>query len=132
MLAFIFIGSNLGLAMGNHFCGGHSMGAEVILGHEDLSCGMMPEAPAHHDDQPHDQNIHPIPCCANEFQSLNIEDEFQSATIKVTADQVATLTPPIEVLDFSSLFSSTNNSHAAYSPPIRTGDVTILLQVFRI
>lgn len=131
ILAFIFLGSNLGLAMGTHFCGGHVMETEVILGHADLSCGMMPESPAHHADHPHDQNIHAIPCCANEFQSLNIQDDFQSSSLKVVVEEIAALLPIIEVPDFTNLFP-TNNPLPLYSPPIRTGEVTILFQVFRI
>ncbi len=131
ILAFIFLGSNLGFAMGTHFCGGHAMGTEVLLGHADLSCGMMPELPAHHFDHPRDQTIHSIPCCANEFQSLKIQDDFQSSTLKVIVEEGAALTPILEVPCFSNFFP-TNHTPPLYSPPIRTGEVTILLQVFRI
>ncbi len=131
ILAFVFLCSNLGFAMGTHFCGGHAMGTEVMLGHTDLSCGMMPEIPAHHSDHQHDQSIDSIPCCANEFQSLNIQDDFQSSALKVVVEQATAFLPIIEVPVFSNLLP-TNTPLPLYSPPIRTGEVTILFQVFRI
>lgn len=129
MLAFIFLGSNLGLAMGTHFCGGHAMDTEVILGHADLSCGMMPEVVSDIDHS--HSSIHTIPCCANEFQSLKIQDDFQSSTIKVMLEQVATFTPVVEFPDFSTHFLF-YNTRQVYTPPIRTDEVTVLFQIFRI
>lgn len=130
ILAFVFLGSNLGLAMGTHFCGGHAMESAVILGYEDLSCGMMPEPPSHHDGH-HDQNIDSIPCCANEFQSLQIADDFQNSVAKVFVEHVSVLAPLFVIADFSNtVVNSSFNTH--YAPPIRTDEVTTLFQIFRI
>ncbi len=131
ILALLFIGSNLGLAMGTHFCGGLAMGAEVLLGHTELSCGMMPELPSHHADHPHDQNIKSIPCCANEFKSLHIEDDFEHVASSILVEQVAIHTPLFVIADFSNIVGEDYSFHA-YSPPIRTEAVSILFQVFRI
>ena len=129
IIAFVFLGSNLGFAVGTHFCGGHAMEAEVMLGHKDLSCGMMPEITPHHEDHPH-QVLNTIPCCQNEFQSFQLDEDFDYAIAKTLIQPITTLVRLFVVADFS--LSTSSSSVTSYTPPIPQGDVNIHFQVFRI
>lgn len=128
ILAFVFLGSNLGFAVGTHFCGGHAMETEVMLGYDDLSCGMMPEAAV---DTNHEHpSIHSVPCCLNEFSSLQIEDDFDSAP-KATLQATAILISLFVVADYTFDFNPKSN-FILHAPPALPDDVSIRLQVFRI
>lgn len=129
IIAFVFLGSNLGFAVGTHFCGGHAMEAEVMLGHKDLSCGMMPETTTHHEDHQH-QVLDTIPCCQNEFQSFQLEEDFDYSIVKTLIQPVSTFVSLFVVANFS--LSTTSYSVTAYTPPLPQEDVSILFQVFRI
>ena len=129
ILAFIFLGSNLGFAVGTHFCGGHAMDAEVVLGHTDLSCGMMPEVtPAPHQ---HKQSLNTIPCCKNEFQSLQLEDDLQNTLTKIAPEPIASLAP-LFVLATPTTTVDAPHSFLSHTRPLRTEKVIVLIQVFRI
>ena len=129
ILAFIFLGSNLGFAVGTHFCGGHAMDTKVVLGHEDLSCGMMPEMLA--DPEYTHTTLHTVPCCENEFQSLQLNNEFQNTLVKVAVEPVAALSPLFVLADFSCSIAITPIVPDDTSPK-RSEEISLLLQVFRI
>ena len=55
------------------------MDSAVALGRVDLSCGMGMDLPEESNDE---TSFHGAPCCENEFVSIEIDDEFNSAVEK--------------------------------------------------
>ena len=129
-LALVLLISNVGLTMGTHFCGGHAVKHELMLGPADLNCG-MPDMDQEH--APVEGTFFEAPgCCDNEYQTLEIEDDF-----KVSLEQLQ-ISPDFIIVYF---YTSLDSDLAAgrqqriptdYSPPLLLRDLPVLNQVFRI
>jgi len=124
---------NLGLAIATHYCGGTAVESQLVHGHEILDCGMnnMDEQPCP-SEQIHALQLKKTPCCENEYQSLDLEDDYE-----LTVPQLSLSLEFIAAFAVSFLtvvFPSENqpSQYANYSPPLIEQDIAILYQVFLI
>lgn len=135
VMALVLIVANLGLTISTHYCQGEALESKINLTPSDLECGMadMENSCAlpveHHNDETHIDNI---PCCENEYQSIqSTEDFIQDATpVTFNVDFAATIVYVTLNLD---LFPKSTQQHYSeyHSPPIEK-DIQVLFQTFLI
>ena len=128
-LALVFLSSNLGFALGTHFCGSHAVESKIILGQADLDCGMgMMEM---NDSQSKALAIK-TGCCENVFQDLKINDDFKSG-FKVHSPDVQFAL--LFAVTYNELFVTSDEvtiSFIKYDPPPLERDIPVLVQSFRL
>jgi len=129
LLALIFLSSNLGFALGTHFCGDHAFESKIVLGTADLDCGMgMMEMKSSHSKALSKKKG----CCENVFHDLKIKDNFNPGLkVKSPEAQFAVLF----AITYNELFLSVNEvevNFIDYSPPPLEKDIPILIQSFRL
>lgn len=127
-LAFILLLSNVGFTMGTHFCGGLPVKSELMIGHSHLDCGM---GEMERQDCGDDLQVKAKPCCENQYQTLEIEDDFKvsKASLDLSPVFVVAYIESFLNLAFS---DSTKTQYVNYSPPLLLRDIPVLNQVFLI
>lgn len=131
----MLLASHMNLAIGTHFCGGEAIETKIMLGDAQLGCGMPDmEEPCDDSEKSNTNEVHfeNVPCCENEYQTVQVTDEF----VKNTALQSFNV-------DFVLAFIYTNlnldlfpkSAHQFYteyiSPPLEK-DIQVLFQTFLI
>ena len=104
------------------------MDSVVALGHVDLDCGMGMDS---NDDQSDETSFRRVPCCNNEFVSVEIDDQFDQKTSTesanfINAPSLLLYEIPVKVVENS------NSKNVHYIPPPPDVDLTILHQVFLV
>ena len=123
--------SHLGFAVGTHYCGGLAVEAKLMIGHEHLDCGMADmdkECESKSDGKTH---LDKIPCCENEYLTIEVEDEFKPSVEQTTFSFEFVAAIVVSYLDLFSV-DEENGQLAEYDPPLVTEDISILHQVFII
>ena len=131
MLVFLMLTSHLGFAVGTHYCGGLAVEAKLMIGHEHLDCGMADmdkECESKSDGKTH---LDKIPCCENEYLTIEVEDEFKPSVEQTTFSFEFVAAIVVSYLDLFSV-DEENGQLAEYDPPLVTEDISILHQVFII
>ncbi|NJN42793.1 MAG: hypothetical protein HC811_11735 [Flammeovirgaceae bacterium] len=130
-LAFILLASNIGLALTTHFCGGHAVENNLVIGISDLRCAMqeMEEDAG----LPHSENgtfFSPQPCCDNDYKIFQLEEDVETPHLFSTSN----LSPFVvqDVLNNAIQSQTFTLDYTSYSPPRLTHEVVISYQVFRI
>lgn len=84
ILSFLLVVSNISLTYATHFCGGKAIESQLMLGSQDLTCGMiMPESTCENmtdecsDPNPSELNNN---CCDNEYIQLTTDDDFNTVS----------------------------------------------------
>lgn len=124
--------SNLGFAIATHYCGGTAVESKLILGNENLDCGMNVEKQPCQSEQSHASQLKKVPCCENKYQSLDLESDYELTVLQpnISLEFIAAFA----VSFLSIIFPSENDTaqYADYSPPPIEQDIAILYQVFLI
>ncbi len=119
----------MGFAIGTHFCGGMAVETELMIGYQHLDCGMGMasdcETPSDSDSILMDKH-----CCDNDYYSVEVEEDFQSAesTVEINVEFVAAYVITL-------LYSASEQdlpTYINYDPPLVSEDISILHQVFII
>lgn len=118
--------------MAVHYCGGKAVETKFALGHPDLHCG-MPQMTSHCESKPSEETpTHQKPCCENEYQSLDQDDQYAPQTIQESLNPEFVVT---YVVALCSIFYSPENDQANelhYTPPLIARDVPVFVQSFLI
>jgi hypothetical protein len=131
-LLFIFLAGHSGFAMATHYCGGLVMATQIVVGHIQLHCGMSNMVKDCDTDVSEKNHNKKKPCCENEYQSLDQEDEFQpqvmysSISLEFVPDFFNTL------IERSYALENDKVAYSNYSPPLIEGDIQVLVQSFLI
>lgn len=123
---------NSGFAVVTHYCGGKAVDSKIVIGHGELHCGMPDMKGDCKNESSTENHFKKKPCCENEYQSLDLEDEFQPQVIdsSINLEFVAAF--------FMTLIGRTYNSendkaeYLNYFPPLIERDITVLVQSFLI
>ncbi|WP_257670434.1 HYC_CC_PP family protein [Parapedobacter tibetensis] len=138
LLSMTLLVSYLGFAMSTHFCGGYAVKSTLSLGNAHLNCGMATEQSGsmegeYDNNQDHNTRFMPKPCCENQHQLLQLDDDFkvQSPSIDVNLNFIVAY---VQTYIGSFLFSreAKAQQYANYSPPLLKQDTQILFQSFLI
>lgn len=122
----------MGFAVATHYCGGLAVESQLVFGHEALDCGMA--------NMDKDCEIPPLegmhltkkPCCQNEYQSLNLEDDFKPTITQSTVNVEFVAAFIISFLQLPLFSTNEESQYANYSPPLIDQDIPVLHQVFLI
>ena len=135
VMAFVLVASNLGLTLSTHYCQGEALESQINLTPVDLGCGMTDMVNScalpleHHDDETHIDNI---PCCENEYQTIQPTEDFIQETTPITFNVDFAIALVYTTLNLDLFPNSTQHFYTAYhSPPIEK-DIQVLFQTFLI
>lgn len=128
-LALLLLLGNIGLTVGTHFCGGHAVASEMMIGEKHLDCGMgMMDMSSHGDEGTHFSKS----CCENQYVSIESEELFKQEL----SEKVAPVFVAVAVAKFLFSFDVERNFQQLgfkdTSPPLPDQDIQVLHQVFRI
>jgi hypothetical protein len=127
-LSLILLLSNVGFTMGTHFCGGHAVISELMIGEEHLDCGMAMVEKSVSDKL----SISAPNCCANQYLSPSTDDaEKKDAKINSTIS-VEFLAFAFAIYRIDSPSTSTPSSFLPKDPPLPDLDFQSVHQVFLI
>lgn len=122
----------MGFAVVTHYCAGLAVDFKLTLQQGELDCGMsdMDQKPCKSKPS-HTQEIAKQDCCVNEYQFLELEENFERSVVTgINLDFVVAFVHSFLGWTISSNnFSSYNTNYSA--PPIEQ-DIAVLYQVFRI
>ena len=128
--ALILLVSNMGFAMAVHYCGGLAVESQLMVGHYPLDCG-MPDMDM--EDEPiKDIQLNPQDCCDNQYQFLDVDDDFLSAHLSLSFNVDLFITFIHTWLNVVLLSEADKPQYASYSPPLLLRDIPVLHQVFLI
>ena len=121
----------MGIAYGQHFCGGHLMNSMLTFSEAALDCGME-KTPATCEKETSKPDLHEKNCCDTEMHQVQTDDNFSAPHFQLELHKnfiVAFVS--VFVFDpFEATFSRTETIH--YFPPPIDKDVQVLYQVFLI
>ena len=123
---------NSGLAIATHYCGGFAVKSQIVVGHTELNCGMSNMDKSCETDSSKEGYIKKKPCCANEFQSLELEDEFQPPVIESSLNLKFVAAFVITFTNSTNASKAVKAGHKNYSPPLIERDIPVLIQSFLI
>ena len=118
----------MGFTFATHYCGGRAVKSKMMLGNNDLGCGMVQVSC---DKEGTGTTVKKKNCCSNKYLSIGVEGEQNSVKTKVSINPVFVAA---FVYTFIKVFSLDVNGYRFldYSTPIVLKDITILFQNFRI
>lgn len=123
----------MGFAVATHYCGGMAVESKLVFGDHNLDCGMadMDQKPCTTDPSTLPE-IKKKPCCENEYQSLDVEDDYKPSIVYsgISLDFVVAFT--YAFFDWTGPSQSLSSQYANYYPPPIEQDIAVLYQVFRI
>lgn len=123
----------MGFALATHYCSGLAVESKLVFGHEELACGMekIEEPTCHSAPEPKSEEKG---CCENEYQSLDVEDEFKpSTTIFLSNIQIEYAAIIVTVfLGLPFPIEEQVSKYTHYLPPLIEQDKHVLFQVFLI
>jgi len=114
--------------MATHSCEGQIVESKIVIGKTILDCGMMDESKSE------SSNSLNKNCCHNQYQSLQVNDDFGGNT-NIELPSVQAYFLPAFVYTFllpQQLVSDNLVEGLDYSPPHYKQDLSVLLQNFRI
>ncbi|WP_306639760.1 HYC_CC_PP family protein [Sanyastnella coralliicola] len=129
-LSVLMLTSNVGITLATHYCGGKAVKTSIMLGQEDLSCGMTemePYCEKHHESP----TITSKSCCENQYVRFEIEDDYRSSSIVEIPLQIGFIAAFI--IGYINLYffdASTEAEYLKYSPPLLDLDIPVFIQSF--
>ncbi len=145
LLAFIFLATNLPLAITTHFCSGQAVESALVLKGNTVDCGMNKISKMKTTSctnifttQTLKDELKKTPCCQNHSQVFEITDDYNnSSELSIPTDyssfQIFFVTAFIKTF-FDWFFSDFEFSvnYLIPSPPLLKQDIVILFQCFLI
>ncbi len=121
-----------GLAMATHYCGGMEVESRIVVGHTELHCGMSNMERYCSTNLSKGNHFKNKPCCENEFQSFDLEDEFQHQVIEISVNLefVAVFFITIAYRTYST--ENDKEVYLNYFPPPLERNILVLVQSFLI
>ncbi|MDF1546739.1 MAG: hypothetical protein P1P88_02880 [Bacteroidales bacterium] len=121
--------------MGTHFCGGEAVETKIILGETHLGCVLVDmEEPC--DDSEHSNNnqvrFNNIPCCQNEFQTIDSTDEFVKDATQTVFNVDFAVAFLYTSLNLDLLPKATHQFYTEYNSPPLEKDIQVFFQTFLI
>jgi hypothetical protein len=125
----------MSFVIGTHYCGGEAVETKVMFDKTHLGCGMPDmdiscEEPIQTNTR--DVTIEKIPCCENEFQTIQATDEFVKDITPVTFSVDFAVAFIYATANNELLSNSAPQSFTDFSPPPLEKDIQILFQTFLI
>ncbi|MBC8265809.1 MAG: hypothetical protein H8E84_02485 [Flavobacteriales bacterium] len=131
LLACIFLFSNIGFTISNHYCGGSIAESALSIGKSDVGCGMETDGKMKCQKKSHQNSYSKTPCCADEYLQFNINENYTTFT---TVEENINITfIAAFVVSCSNLYYFNNSKileYLAYSHPPPKQNAQALFQSF--
>lgn len=135
ILSLITIANPMSLSIGTHFCGGIAIEKKILLGDLHLGCDMpnMEEScDKSTDAKGIEHSFENTPCCQNEFQTVQVTDEFVNIVDQQSFNFDYAVAIISTIIDLDIPAKSTPKFFAEYISPPLEKDVQVLFQTFLI
>lgn len=83
LLVGLLLFSKVGFSISTHFCGGFAVAQEIVVGHTNVGCGMEMDDDFIAPTPSHESQIYNMPCCDDEIQHLQVDQEKSTSSIDV-------------------------------------------------
>lgn len=127
-LAIYFLATSVGFGVNTHFCDGEAVKSALQLTQYELSCGMKMEATSCATSA---SSITKKSCCENEFNTFQVEDDFQPVATQVDFNPVFVISFLLS-FHFPEFSVENETFFLDYCPPLVQRDFTILHESFLI
>jgi hypothetical protein len=134
-LSFILLVSHMSFIVGTHYCGGKTVESKLMLGETHLGCGMsdgMLSCSVTDETNTHKVTIENVPCCENQYQTIQVTDEFVKDATSFTFSVDFALAFIYATANFGLYAGIAPQSFTDYSPPPLEQDLQVLFQTFLI
>lgn len=130
-LSVLLLSSTMGIAYGQHFCGGHLMKAMLTFSEAALDCGME-KIPATCEKETSKTKLHEKSCCDTELHQVDTDEHYSGSHFGFEPHKNFALSfVSIFVLNHFETASASTEITRYFPPPIDK-DVQVLYQVFLI
>jgi hypothetical protein len=130
LLALLLLVAHIGFSMNTHFCGGEAVETSFSIGLHNPDCGMDNRDEACEGNLPIEEQISPQPCCQNQHQLMQLDENADTKTLTITTNFVF-LAAFIAVFVQPDLFADqafTQNNN--YRAPLPDKDIQVLFQTY--
>lgn len=130
LLALLLLVAHIGFSMNTHFCGGEAVETSFSIGLHNPDCGMDNRDEACEGNLPIEEQIRPQPCCQNQHQLMQLDENADTKTLTITtkfvflAAFIAVFVQPDLIADQT--FTQNNN----YRAPLPDKDIQVLFQTY--
>lgn len=128
-LALLLLLGNVGLTYGTHFCGGHAVIGEFMMGESHLDCGMGMMDMEHSEA---DTNISAPDCCSNQYISADVDDVTKKELNSELITPFVTIAVAAVLFTFTPIHETKALPIVNTSPPILEQDFQSSYQVYLI
>jgi hypothetical protein len=127
-LSILLLFSNIGLSIASHYCGGQKVLSELVIGHNQLDCGMI-ETLCEEDDKNQHPSFSKKSCCENRVTVLDSKETLntQLLQIEINTPFLIAFTYYCLHIHFSEDFST---QFTTYLPPSLKIDRQAMFQAF--
>ncbi len=131
-LALLLLVANVGFSMNTHFCGGEAVETSFSIGLHNPDCGMDNMDEACEANLPIEEQIMPQPCCENQHQLMQLDENAAIQSLTVSTNFVF-LVAFIHAFVQPILFADQSfTQNAFYDTPLPDKDIQVLFQTFLI
>ncbi|MFO7867847.1 MAG: hypothetical protein R6U95_00940 [Bacteroidales bacterium] len=135
LFSCILLASNMTFAMGIHFCGGKAVESTFLFGETLLGCE-MPEKEKSCDiplkNDTNDVHIDHVPCCENEFKTVQTTHEFVKNAVQFSLDIEFAVAFLYSTFNMELFPHATDQFHIKNNSPPIEKDIQVLFQTFLI
>ena len=121
--------SNVGLTYGTHFCGGHAVIGEFMMGESHLDCGMGLMDMEHSDA---DTNVSAPNCCSNQYISSDMDDVAKKELSSELISPFVTIAVATVLFTFTPIQETNQLPVVDTSPPLLEQDFQSSYQIYLI
>lgn len=131
-LALLLLVAHVGFSMNTHFCGGEAVETSFSIGLHNPDCGMDNMDEACEANLPIEEQITPQPCCQNQHQLMQLDENADIQTLTNTTNFVflaafiAIFVQPVLLTD------QTFTQNTNYRASLPDKDIQVLFQTFLI
>ena len=131
-LAILLLVAHVGFSMNTHFCGGEAVETSFSIGLHNPDCGMDNMDEACETNPPIEEQIMPQPCCTNQHQLMQLDENADIQTLTITthfvflAAFIAVFVQPVIITD------QTFTQYINYRASLPDKDIQVLFQTFLI
>lgn len=128
-LALLLLLGNVGLTYGTHFCGGHAVISEFMIGETHLDCGMGMMDMDHNDGDIH---ISAPDCCSNQYISADVDDVTKKELSSELIIPFVTIATAVILFTLTPIGETKGLPIIDTSPPLLEQDFQSAYQVYLI
>lgn len=133
LLSFILLAGHMYLTIGTHYCGGEAVESRILFGETHPGCKMSDtHEPCRDSEKTNNKlvRIDKVPCCENEYQTVQITNEYIKDATQETVNVAFALAYIFISPNLDLYKKSTHQGYSEYISPPLEKDIQVLFQIF--